>query len=311
MPFFSICIPAYKNIGYLDRLINSILTQSFTDYEIIITDDSPDDSVEKFIAKLRTPVKYYRNFPPAGTPENWNIAISKHSGTWIKLMHDDDWFTSPESLRIFKKYIDDYPTVDFFYCAYNNINLDTNSERLQKNSFIDRFFKRRDPFYLLKKNYIGNPSCIVVRDSIDDNYNKRLKWIVDIDFYIRLLLKNKKNKYIPDVLVNVGIHGEQVTKYSFRKPEVEIPENFMLLENYGPGILKRISTYDYYWRLLRNLKITSDSELRKYYPSMLKNAIIESMISFQKKIPHHLLQKGFISKGLMLVSYIRNFWTHE
>jgi hypothetical protein len=282
------------------------LIQSFTDYEIIITDDSPDHSVENFVTGLNIPVNYNKNTSPAGTPENWNIAISKCTGTWIKLMHDDDWFTSSESLGIFKKNIDDYPGVDFFYCAYNNVNLDTNTVKVERNTFVDRYFTKHDPFYLLKKNYIGNPSCIVVKHSVKEKYNNKLKWIVDIEFYIRLLLKNKKNKYIPDVLVNVGIHDEQVTKYSFRKPEVEIPENFMLLEDYGTSILKKIVTYDYYWRLLRNLKIKSDTELKKYYPSMLNNSTISSMIGTQRKIPHYLLQNGFISKGLMLFSYIRN-----
>jgi len=42
----SICIPAYKNVGFLERLLHSISIQSFADYEVVITDDSPDDSVK-------------------------------------------------------------------------------------------------------------------------------------------------------------------------------------------------------------------------------------------------------------------------
>ena len=49
LPFFSICIPAYKNTDYLKRLLDSISIQTFRDFEVIITDDSPDETVSTFI----------------------------------------------------------------------------------------------------------------------------------------------------------------------------------------------------------------------------------------------------------------------
>ena len=45
-PLISICIPAYKRIDYLQKLLDSISIQTFKDYEVIVTDDSPDESVE-------------------------------------------------------------------------------------------------------------------------------------------------------------------------------------------------------------------------------------------------------------------------
>ena len=62
-PEISICIPAYKQVAMVERLLNSIICQTFKDYEIIITDDSPDDSVkllsEKYTSKCR--LKYVKN----------------------------------------------------------------------------------------------------------------------------------------------------------------------------------------------------------------------------------------------------------
>lgn len=45
-PFISICIPAYKNVKYVERLLASIKEQSFRDFEIVITDNSPDNCIE-------------------------------------------------------------------------------------------------------------------------------------------------------------------------------------------------------------------------------------------------------------------------
>ena len=90
-PFISICIPAYKRVGYLKRLLDSITIQSYKSFEIIVSDDSDDESVyqllQTFAGKLD--IQYFKNHPPLGTPANWNFAISKARGEWIKLIHDD------------------------------------------------------------------------------------------------------------------------------------------------------------------------------------------------------------------------------
>src|ERR1044072_4054338 len=96
--FISICIPAYKNVDFLKRLLDSIAIQTYSNYEIIICDDSPDESVAEFI-KSRSVLKnirYHRNVSSLGTPENWNECIRRANGEWIKIMHDDDWFAEPD-----------------------------------------------------------------------------------------------------------------------------------------------------------------------------------------------------------------------
>ena len=47
----SICVPAYKNPVGVERLLGSIKVQSFTDYEVVVTDDSPDGSVEEVVRR--------------------------------------------------------------------------------------------------------------------------------------------------------------------------------------------------------------------------------------------------------------------
>ena len=50
---------------------------------------------------ISSKIRYFKNADQLGTPENWNEGLRKASGDWIKIMHDDDWFTGPESLHIF------------------------------------------------------------------------------------------------------------------------------------------------------------------------------------------------------------------
>src|ERR1035437_5752376 len=104
-PIISICVPAYKQTEFLKKNLDSIVIQTFTDYEVIITDDTADDSVEKLVNEYRNKfgikLHYYKNVPALGSPKNWNAGITHASGTWIKIMHHDDWFADKDSLQKF------------------------------------------------------------------------------------------------------------------------------------------------------------------------------------------------------------------
>ena len=115
--FLSICIPAYKRTEYLERLLNSISKQDFKSFEVIVTDDSSDDTVERlcFEFKEKFAIQYFKNTPTLGTPENWNESIRHAKGEWIKLMHDDDWFTDRNSLSEFVNAINKNPNINFFF----------------------------------------------------------------------------------------------------------------------------------------------------------------------------------------------------
>jgi hypothetical protein len=91
-------------------------------------------------------------------------------------------------------------------------------------------------------------------------------------------------------------------------PSVQIPENLLLLEKLGVGILRNVIVYDYYWRVFRNLKIRSIAEVEHYYSGKIPS-IIKEMISVQTSISLKLLKIGVASKALMLIIYIRSLFT--
>jgi glycosyltransferase involved in cell wall biosynthesis len=305
----SICIPAYKNINYLKRLLNSIADQTFTNYEVVVTDDSPDDSVKNFIAgyqRVRN-LRHFKNATALGTPENWNEGIRRSTGRWIKLMHDDDWFTSPDALRLFYKAAEANPTCSFFFSAFQNVVEKTRVVDVVRLDFVDQFILRLNPLHLFKKVYVGNPSCTFIRSDVDELYDNRFKFVVDFEYYIRLIKKYKQYKYIDEVLLNIGFNDEQVTKYTFLVAEVQVPENLLLLEKLRPAILRNIIVYDYYWRMFRNLKIRSLNDVKRIYPQSLDPLIVQ-MIKFQTEVPLNYLKIGLLSKPLMVISYMRSLF---
>ena len=306
-PLISICIPAFKNEILLKRLLDSIQIQTFLNFEIIITDDSPDERLRILCGfyKKYFSLYYFWNQPSLGSPANWNYAISKAKGEWIKIMHSDDWFVSENSLNAFVEATQ--RNVNFIFSAYCNINLNNNLSKTIKLSTWDLSLLKNSPLNLFKKNFIGHPSTTLIKNLQNGIiYDESIKWVVDFDYYIRYLSKNNKFIYLDSPLINIGIHDDQVTKSSFRVKEVEIPENFYLLRKLGIKKLKNIFVYDYYWRLCRNLELRKPEDIIPYTNLTLVPAPILEMINFQSLIPKAVLKNGIFSKLAMSIAYTKN-----
>ncbi len=305
-PHISICIPAYKRIEFIGRLLKSIVIQDYKDYEVIVTDDSPDDSVRRLCDEYTSqlPLKYFRNTSTLGTPENWNEGIKRASGAWIKLMHDDDWFEGPGALSRFAKATHDYTDAAFIFSAYTNHHSSTGKKELVN---VDGFrFRalRKNPSTLFSRNIVGPPSVTIHRNDGKFYYDKNVKWVVDIDFYIRYLSQTPPF-YIDKPLINVGLGEHQVTQDCVRQRVVEIPENFYLLNKVGYDNMFNILVFDAWWRLMRNLEITNTNEIREAGYTGPIPLVIESIIKFQAKFSKPLLKFGPASKALMTIAYLK------
>jgi glycosyltransferase involved in cell wall biosynthesis len=351
----SICIPAFKRTDFLQRLLDSIAMQTFRDFEVIVTDDSPDLAVKTLCEqyKERLPLSYFRNERPLGTPENWNEAVRRANGEWIKIMHDDDWLAGKDSLACFAEAIGNgrggaaagnergvsavrgasaagnvreaaisdereasvagnepgaggEPGVSFIFSAYRDIFL---NENRQREMFVSSFRYKaflQNRATLFSRNIVGPPSVVMYKKDRAVVFDGRVKWVVDIDFYIRYL-EGRKPAYIDKVLVNVGLGEEQVTRDCFRQRPVEIPENFYLLNKIGPGCLKNILVYDAWWRLMRNLEIDSREDITGAGYTGPIPAVILSMVRWQHKMSRRLLGVGIVSKTLMFLHYISHY----
>jgi glycosyltransferase involved in cell wall biosynthesis len=304
LPKISICIPAYKRPDNIRRLLQSIHEQTFHDYEVILSDDSPDDAVQKVCTDFPQLQLYYlKNEKSKGTPANWNFAISHASGTWIKLMHDDDWFSEKDSLQKFADKTNEGKP--FIFCNYTRIWEDGKTEIMKfRPSWKIRIIS--NPMKLLSRNVIGPPSVIMVHNSVKEQYDTLMKWRVDIDFYIRLLKREHDFAFINESLVNVGFSESQVTNNCLNIPEVELPEGLLLFIKYGVAPLQSLDVYDAWWRILRNVKIRNLQQLETYTPGGEWPVVISKMIEHQSTIAPILLNFGPASKLFMLFSYLRN-----
>ena len=161
------------------------------------------------------------------------------------------------------------------------------------------------PVSLLSRNIIGPPSVTMVHKTIIEKYDERMKWRVDIDFYIRVLMNEKHYSYINEVLVNVGVSESQVTNFCLNIPAVEIPEGYLLLEKYGIQPLRNILVFDAWWRIIRNLDITKKEQLEAYGQKKWPKVIL-NMVQLQSYFSNRLLKIGVVSKLVMFYAYCIN-----
>lgn len=280
-PKVSICIPAYKQVQYLKKTLDSIVAQNFQDFEVIITDDSPDDAVEKLISTYNfgEKLKYSRNATPLGTPENWNEGIRKAQGEYIKIMHHDDWFESTNSLGQFVDLLDKNRQADIAFCATKILNVKTNeySYNSPTEEQVNEIIK--NPETLFFGNYIGAPSATIYRRSLNILPDKRLKYVVDIDFYIRILKKNNNLAYSPTpLIVNVSNWEEQVTSKSLNK-EVQLGEYSLLFNKLNGGSIPAKSYLNFFRNLFIKYNLTSLKQFGEFNaepprPEFIFNALI-------------------------------------
>ncbi len=121
---YSIAIPAYK-AKFLKESIESIMVQTFNDFELIIVNDaSPenlDDIVYHFNDKIIQYFKNEKNFGAINVVDNWNKCLSYAKGEYFVLMGDDD-LMSPTYLEEFNNLIKRCPNLDVYHCRSRIVN---------------------------------------------------------------------------------------------------------------------------------------------------------------------------------------------
>lgn len=129
---FSILIPAYK-ASFLKEALESVLSQTFDDYEVIIVNDNSPENIDDIVHMFNDKhIRYYKNKKNCGAEnvvDNWNICLSYAHGDYVVCMGDDDK-VKPNFLEEYYKLIIKYPNVNVFHSRIEIIDEKSNVIRL-------------------------------------------------------------------------------------------------------------------------------------------------------------------------------------
>lgn len=117
----SIIVPTYNRAGYIERTIQSVLKQTYVNFELIIVDDGSTDDTETVIASFKDDrVKYWRKKNGERAAAR-NFGVQKACGVYITFLDSDDLFM-PDHLAEAIRYINSNPDINIFHQGYNVID---------------------------------------------------------------------------------------------------------------------------------------------------------------------------------------------
>jgi glycosyltransferase involved in cell wall biosynthesis len=204
MPFFSIIVPSYNRAHFLQRTIDSVLCQSFANWELLIIDDASTDNSKEIVDSIKDErIKYFRNNVNIERSASRNKGIDLSHGKYICFLDSDDAYR-PHHLQTFYDFITkENQPIGLLYTGIQ-INF---IEGDHKTKFECPNNKENIIEWLLK-NQFPPPSCTCISKEIlnQQTFNSRFKINEDIELWVRIAVSYPIYS-IDCVTVDFYIHG--------------------------------------------------------------------------------------------------------
>lgn len=217
-PLVSVCVDVYNYADFLPQAIESVLTQTLTDFELIIVDDcSTDDSfaVAQRYAMQDARIRVTRNQANMGMVRNRNACLAQAQGKYVKWLHADDFLASNEALERLAGLMESSPALSLAASAMRFVDAASqptggttfflSSRLIAGTTVVARCLWER-------KNLVGGPSAVMFRRSLSGRgFDERFFHAADLEMWFHLLEQGCFG-YIPDALTAYRWHGRQQTE---------------------------------------------------------------------------------------------------
>lgn len=232
-PKFSIVIPLYNTpLHYLEELIQSVVNQTYDNFQLCFADGSTKDEVGEFIKEKYgndSRILYKRLKDNRGISENTNEAFDMADGDFIMLSDHDDVLTL-DALYEMVAAINKNPDIDVLYTDEDKVDMDG------KEYFAPSFKPDFSMDFLRSANYICH--IFAVKKSIVDEVGTLLSkydGAQDLDFILRCCEKAKKIWHVPKILYHWRCHpastaGDPTSKlYAYEAGECAVSDHYKRL----------------------------------------------------------------------------------
>lgn len=245
MPLVSVIMPSYNYDEYISEAIESVLEQTFDDFELIIIDDASKDNSKKIIQlfdKKSIKIRSFFHKENKGLAKTVNECIKKAKGKYISYFSSDDIWSKEKLEKQLKILEKDEDLIVWSEGLIVDAKSDFTGELFtQIHSALNRK-KSGDIFEeLLKNNYICGQSLIYKRENLKNvRFDEDLKYLGDYKFLVDLA-KEYKFYFIPEPLVMYRIHGKNTIfsdRSGWKKEDIRIRNYF--LQEYGDEISPKV-----------------------------------------------------------------------
>lgn len=209
----TVVIPVYNMEKYVEEAVESVLRQTFRDFEVVVVDDGSTDRTPEVLRRYGSEIRVIRQMN-AGGAAALNAGISEARGTWMAwLSADDVW--EPRKLEREVEFISSHPEVALVYTDYTYI--DARGRYLSREHFPCPQGRTAVILKLIRRCFINGSSTLIRRDVFEQigMYDEADRLTPDWDLWLRIALRYPI-AHVPEPLVRYRIHGEQTSTRSDR-----------------------------------------------------------------------------------------------
>lgn len=230
-PLITVVIPSFNHAKYLDRCLNSLMNQSYINWEAVIVDNYSSDNTDLVISKYKDArINFLKNNNHGIIAVSRNIGINNAKGSWIAFLDSDDWW-SPNKLEVCVDYIND--SVDLIY--HDLIAVKDTKNYFNKSSVCRQVCSPVLHDLLVYGNTILNSSVFVRKEILDKvggiNENRDIVAAEDYHTWLRIAQITNNFIYIPMQLGYYFIHNCSVSKKNMAIPMRNAIQNFQEILN--------------------------------------------------------------------------------
>ncbi len=209
MPKVSVIIPTYNRAKLLPRAVNSVLNQTFKDFELIIVDDASTDNTEEVVKTFKdSRIKYIKHRINKGGAAARNTGIKASKGEYIAFLDDDDeWLPLKLEKQVFK-FNESSSKVGLIYTGFSRY---LDGENKEREKHLPRH-KGKVLDICLAGCLTSPPEMLIRKELLKEigGFDEKLKASQDADILIRLAQECDFD-FIPEALTKHYIHGKQIS----------------------------------------------------------------------------------------------------
>ena len=215
IPAVSVCIPCYRGAAHLAAAIESVLAQTWSDFELIVVDDnSPDNTVELMQQFTDPRIRFLVNPANLGPDGNWNRCLELARGRYFKLLPQDDLLAPTclaEQVEVLER--DSSEKIALVFCA--RTILDARDRSIMTRGYPQRQSGAVKATDLIRQcvrrgtNVIGEPGGVMFRRKLATaagKFDASIGYVLDLDYWVRLLLHGD-GYYLAKPLASFRVSG--------------------------------------------------------------------------------------------------------
>jgi glycosyltransferase involved in cell wall biosynthesis len=252
MPYFSVIITTYNRAAVLERSIHAVLSQTFSDFELIVVDDCSTDDTLQLLSRFRDRLRFFSTAQNSGDPARpRNTGMQHASGAWICFCDSDDVFEPDHLERLYSHIIKMRP---------GNAIITTNAWIMidgKKNGAS--YFKKRDGVKNIslladwRKNMsILSSLCIRNKAVIPFREENRFRGVEDYLFLLDNMLNGKQHIYLcsPGIAYNDNSRDSHRSVHYYNasrlyKYKMALWKQYALGKTPGGLLLLALTAWDY------------------------------------------------------------------